>query len=125
MFERLKKLAGDDGELILGLNSSEFILNCKGKLPYYDYHQRMLNLKTLPTVDDVVANVAGADLKPTLQLVKPDILAVGSDWHYPKDYLKQINVTFKWLAMNGILLVYVPSLEREHSSDIRKSLWKV
>lgn len=125
MFERCKALAGDGGKLVLALNSSEFIYQCKGRLPYYDFIQRKMNLKTLDVVDEVVTNLAGSDIKPTLEMVKPDIIAVGSDWHHPKDYLKQLDVTFEWLAKRNILLVYVPSLEREHSSDIRKKLWKV
>lgn len=39
---------------------------------------------------------------------KPDIITISTDWLYPKDYLKQINITEQELRAWKIDLIFIP-----------------
>lgn len=81
-----KKLAD---KVIVSLNTDEFIKEYKGATPIMNYEEREKSLLNLKYVDEVVSNTDGYDSKPTIISVKPDILAIGSDWAL-KDYYKQV-----------------------------------
>lgn len=121
LFERCKKLVGEDGEVVVGLNTDDFIAKYKGKHPVLTYNERLKNIMSCKWVDDVIMNYGKEDLSPLLADVEPNILAVGSDWA-KKDYYTQIGVSKEELDMLDILLVYLPYTDEISSTEIKKRL---
>lgn len=121
LLRRCRLLAGEDGEVIVILNLDEFVEAYKGRRPVIGFQDRAAVLRAMRDVDVVVANVGGADLKVTLEEVRPDILVVGSDWQ-DKDYHAQIGATPSWLRSRGINLIYHPYTPHISSTAIRERL---
>lgn len=95
------------GEVIVSLNTDEFIQEYKGKPPVMSYEEREAVLRGLRSVYDVVPNVGGADSRISIDIESPDIIAIGSDWAR-KDYYKQMMFDQDWLDERGIALMYIP-----------------
>ena len=106
------------GEVVVALNTDEFIAAYKGKPPVMSYEERKTVLEACRFVSAVVKNENGADSKPTIQEVMPDAIVIGSDWAR-KDYHKQMGFTQDWLDSLGIWLVYVP-----YTADISSTIIK-
>ena len=102
-----KQLVGRNGLVVVSLNTDEFIKEFKGKTPLMSYKERKAVLEGCRYVDLVVVNVGGKDSKKTIEIVRPDIVAIGTDWAR-KNYYKQMMFTQEWLDERGILLVYLP-----------------
>ncbi|MFI5843798.1 adenylyltransferase/cytidyltransferase family protein [Catenuloplanes sp. NPDC051500] len=107
LLKNCKRLAGD-GEVVVALNTDEFVEQFKGRRPAVSYAGRKEVLESCRYVSRVIPNTDGADSKPTILSVRPDVIAIGVDWAPPKDYYAQMNFTAQWLDENGILLVYLP-----------------
>ena len=120
LLQRCRGLAGDS-IVVVSLNTDEFITAYKGRPPTIAYRDRCEVLAACRYVDRVVENVGGADSKPAIDDVRPDIIAVGSDWE-GRDYHAQMSFTQEWLDERGIRLVYLPYTEGVSSSAIRANL---
>lgn len=116
-----KQIVGEDGEVIVSLNTDEFIVEYKKKAPVISYEDRAEVLMACKYVDNVVANTGGADSKVAIASVHPDIIAIGSDWAR-KDYYKQMNFDQDWLDWMGISLMYIPYTKGISSTDIKTRL---
>ncbi len=105
------------GEVIVGVNSSGFVMAHKG------FYPEPADVRAQPIMNrgDIDAWFENDDesLQWHIDRHRPTILAIGSDWA-GKDYLGQIGMTWKQLWHLGCNIAYVPSLERVHSSDLRK-----
>ena len=99
----------EEGEVVVALNTDDFVEAYKGRRPVMSYKERMEVLLAIRWVDRVVPNLSGADSKPTIVRVKPDVVAIGEDWKN-KDYYAQMQFTPEWLSERCISLVYVPLL---------------
>jgi len=119
--KRCKDLSGQDGEVIVSLNTDEFIKAYKGKGLVMTYEERRKALLSCRYVDDVVANLGGADSKLAIELVKPDLVVIGSDWAR-RDYYAQMQFDQDWLDERGITLCYVPYTQGISSTDIKSRL---
>ena len=117
------KIAGNDGTVVVSLNTDEFIAEFKGKPPIISYEDRKDVLLSCAWVDEVIPNVGGADSKPAISMVNPDFVVVGSDWA-KKDYYAQMQFTQEWLDENDITLIYIPYTEGISSTEIKKRLMK-
>ncbi len=106
LLKQCSALAGPDGRVVVALNTDEFIRQYKGRPPIIGFDQRALVLEACRYVDEVVPNIGGADSRPTIKWVKPDIIAVGADWE-SKDYLGQLGVTQEFLDDRQITVEYV------------------
>lgn len=113
-----KKLAGEGGVVTVSLNTDEFVQEYKGFKPVQDYRNRARNLLKTGLVDYVIENSGGADSKPAIIEVRPDIIVIGSDWA-KKNYYAQMGFTSEWLDDKAILLVYVPYTEGVSSTIFR------
>jgi cytidyltransferase-like protein len=104
------------GSLTVGVNSDEFVKTFKAA-PIMNQGERSLAIMGLgyPTV---LNHSAGKEL---IEHVRPDILAVGSDWAR-KDYLKQIGVTQDWLDSMNIILAYIPRRLDISSTEIKRRI---
>ena len=106
LFYWCRKIAGD-GEVIISLNTDEFVEQFKGHKPSMCYEDRKAILEALSMIDMVIPNSGGADSKPAILNWKPDVIVVGSDW-LKKDYCKQMGFTPEWLEEQKIALMYIP-----------------
>jgi glycerol-3-phosphate cytidylyltransferase len=119
--ERCKELAGPDGEVVVSLNTDEFIKAYKGKGLVMNYAERKTVIEGCRWVDWVVANVGGADSTIAIQYVQPDLIVIGSDWAR-KDYYSQMGFDQDWLDERGIGLCYIPYTKGISSTDIKSRL---
>ena len=120
--KRCKELAGD-GRVVVSLNTDEFIIAYKGKGLVMNYAERATVLLGCRWVDEVVPNVGGADSKPAIDMVNPDLVVIGSDWAR-RDYYAQMQFSQDWLDERGIGLVYIPYTQGISSTDIKARLAK-
>ncbi len=109
------------GKVTVSLNTDEFILEYKGSLPVCSYDERKLVLDNSIYVSNVVPNIGGADSKPSIENVNPDIIAIGTDWAR-KNYYEQMKFTQDWLDEKNIMLLYVPYTKGISSTEIKKRL---
>jgi glycerol-3-phosphate cytidylyltransferase len=102
-----RRLAGDHGVVIIGLNSDEFVQRYKGRPPVVPYSDRLAVLEACRYVDRVTWNYGEENSRPVIEEVRATIIAVGVDWAV-RDYYGQMQLTQAWLDDRGIQLVYVP-----------------
>ena len=107
LFKKIAKLGGENGTLVVGLNTDEFIEKYKGKPPVMTYQERVETIREfLPNTTIIPNDQPDGTMKELIEYVSPDIIVVGSDW-LRKDYLKQIGVTPDYLDEKEIWLTYV------------------
>jgi len=119
--ERCKTLAGENGEVIVSLNTDEFIKAYKGKGLVMNYEERKTVLEGCRWVSSVVPNVGGADSTIAIDYVQPDLIVIGSDWA-KRDYYTQMGFDQDWLDERGIGLAYIPYTKGISSTDIKTRL---
>ena len=104
------------GELIVGVNSDEFVKQYKGRYPVQHQLDRIDNVYKHPAVSDAFLNDGpGIDL---IREQKPELLVIGSDWH--DKYLPQIGVTAEELfAELRCGIVYLPRTAGVSTTDLR------
>ena len=119
--KRCKTLAGPEGKVIVSLNTDEFIKEYKKKGLVMTYEERRKALLSCRYVDDVVPNIGGADSRMAIELVRPDLVVIGSDWAR-KDYYSQMGFDQDWLDERGIGLCYIPYTQGISSTDIKSRL---
>lgn len=110
----------EGGNVVVSLNTDEFVEAYKGHRPVMPYDDRAAVLRALRWVDQVIPNVGGADSKPAIEIVRPDLIVIGADWR-DRDYHAQMQFTPEWLHERGISLVYVDLLPDRSSSRLRET----
>lgn len=91
------------GELLVGVNTDEFVERYKGQRPLFSLSQRLGLIQSLGYRTEANAS-AGRML---VEGVRPDVLVIGSDW-LERDYLAQIDMTRADFDRLDIDLIYVP-----------------
>ncbi len=121
VFRQLRALA-DGGQVVIALNTDDFVEEFKGHRPVQTYEERAEVLAACRYVDRVVPNLGGADSRPALEAVAPDILAAGHDWasHDDSKYCRQMGFTRDWLVERRIRLVYLDWLPGHSSTNLRE-----
>lgn len=119
-----RKLAGENGRVIVSLNTDEFIQRYKQKPPVMNYKEREECLMGSKYVDEVIPNIGGEDSKKTILKMREsiDLVVIGSDWH-AKDYLKQMGFTWEWLEKNEIGICYVPYTSNISTTKIKERIY--
>lgn len=115
------KQCAEHGQVTVALNLDDFITEYKGKPPVMSYDERRDILMASRYVSSVVPNFGGANSKPAIEFVQPDVIAVGSDWA-KRDYYKQMRFTQDWLDEHNIQLLYIPYTIGISTTDIKKRL---
>lgn len=122
-----KRIAGEDGKVIVGLNTDEFIGRFKTNLPVQEYRERKLMLESCRYVDAVVKNIGEEDSKITIEEVmlrwKVDIIAIGTDWAN-RDYYAQMKFTKEWLDAKDLILVYIDRRTGQSTTNLKEQLKK-
>ena len=113
-----RRLAGEDGKVIVALNEDAFIQAYKGKPPIMSFAERKEVLLGCKYVDAVISNIGGADSKPSIEQVMPDLIVIGDDWAR-KDYYAQMQFSREWLDQLEIQLVYVPYTPGISTTDLK------
>ena len=116
-----RRLAGDDGVVVVSLNQDAFIQAYKGKSPIMTFEERKEILLGCKYVDRVIPNVGGADSKPAIESVMPDFIVIGDDWAR-RDYYAQMQFTQAWLDDLEIQLVYVPYTQGISTTDLKRRI---
>jgi len=109
------------GSVTVALNTDEFIQQFKGHKPVMSYAERYEVLNSCKYVSEVVPNLSGADSRPTISLIQPDIIVVGDDWKN-KDYCKQMGFTEDWLRARNVKLIYVPYTQNISTTEIKRRI---
>lgn len=109
------------GDVYVSLNTDDFVESYKGERPVISYEDRKEVLLSCRYVKDVIMNIGNKDSKIAIDIVKPSIIAIGSDWAN-KNYYDQMGFTQDWLDERGIGIVYFPYTKTISSSMIKKSL---
>lgn len=115
------RMCHEVGQVIVSLNTDEFIEAYKGKRPVMSFAERAYVLESCRYVHFVTENSGGADSKVAIDRWTPDIIAIGSDWAR-KDYYKQMGFTQDWLDEMGISLMYIPYTSGISSTNIKRRL---
>jgi len=119
-----RRLAGDNGKVIVALNEDDFIQAYKGRPPIMSFAERKEVLLACKYVDGVVPNFSGADSKPCIGSVQPDLIVIGDDWAR-KDYYAQMQFTQAWLDKHNIGLVYVPYTQGISTTELKQRIKKL
>ena len=119
-----RRLAGDDGKVIVALNEDDFIEAYKGRPPIMSFSERKEVLLACKYVDGVVPNFSGADSKPCIGSVQPDLVVIGDDWA-KRDYYAQMQFTQAWLDKHDIGLVYVPYTQGVSTTELKQRIKKL
>lgn len=98
----LRQCARLGGQLVVGVSTGQFASSFKRR-PVMSERERCLAVSQLG-YETYLSNSAGREL---IDLVRPAVLAVGSDWAR-KDYYAQVDVTQDWLDEREVILAYVP-----------------
>lgn len=123
-----RQLAGPDGRVVVSLNTDEFVASYKGRPPVQAYDLRADMLRACRLVDLVVCNVGGADSRPAIEVVRPDILAIGDDWYDPDAedpearYHRQLGLTREWLAERDLRIAYIPRTRGISTTGLRAAV---
>ena len=115
--------AAELGEVVVALNTDEFIVEYKSKAPVMTYAERRAVLLGCKWVSQVVPNAGGADSRIAIDQVKPDYIIVGSDWAR-RDYYYQMGFDQDWLDERGIGLIYIPYTDGISTTAIKQRLSK-
>ena len=107
--------------VVVSLNTDEFIEEYKGKPPVISYADRRDVLLACRYVDAVIPNSGGADSKPAIEEIMPDIIAIGTDWAR-RDYYYQMGFDQDWLDERGIALCYIPYTQGISSTAIKERM---
>lgn len=102
------------GNLTIGLGADKYVEQYK-RVPVHNYDMRKAALLELPWVQDVVKRDR-VDTRALFRTVLPDILITGFEW-YNQPYLEASGISLDYLNMRNIALVYLPSLNRWHTTD--------
>jgi glycerol-3-phosphate cytidylyltransferase len=108
-YQLMRQIKGlfPQSRLVVGVNQDDFIERFKGKKPLFCYQERAEAIGLIDLVDEVLPNTGGEDSTQLIRRVKPNVIAIGSDW-LRRDYCKQMNFTPEYLEVKRIALVYIP-----------------
>jgi glycerol-3-phosphate cytidylyltransferase len=99
-------------KLVVCVSSDDYVLNKKGHLPIIPYTQRLRMVSAMKLVDEVGIQSLDITKKDSVNLFKPDVVFVGSDWQGKK-----------WDGEDlGIPVVYLPYTREITSTILRKKL---
>lgn len=121
LLSQCRAIAGPDGRVIVALNTDDFVFSYKKIVPTHSFEDRRRMLMALRDVDLVVTNTGREDSRIAIDVVRPDVIAIGDDWK-GRDYHAQMGFSQEWLDRRYIELIYLPLKAGISSTYIRESL---
>jgi FAD synthetase len=79
LLEEAKRLGGLKAKLVVIVARDETILRLKGRLPVIQEDQRRAVVEALKVVDEALLGYEDLDMSTVIDLIQPDIIAVGYD----------------------------------------------
>lgn len=121
-FRQMRDWVGTRGEVVIGLNRDAFVERFKGHPTVQSLADRIEVVSSIRYVDRVVENFGDEDSKAVLELIRPDIIAVGHDWWSLDDsrYCQQMGFTPEWLRERQIVLRYMAWMPDRSSTNLRQ-----
>ena len=121
-----KRIAGESGYVIVGLNTDEFIERFKSNKPIKSYREREMVLEACRYVDYVIPNIGEENSIKTIEQWNSwkraiEIVAIGSDWA-GRDYYGQMGFTKEWLDKKDIILIYIDRRTGMSTTKIKDKL---
>lgn len=116
-------LAGPWGSLVVGLNRDEFVERFKGARPAQSYEERFQMLRAIRGVTMVLPNFGDEHAGLLIDLVRPNIITIGSDWA-GKDYLGQLHIDRKFVQDRGIQIKYIPRTTGQSTTALKQKIRK-
>lgn len=110
----LKECERYGDEVMVGVNTDAFVEKYKGKKPTYTQWERLALIKALGYKTDLNTS-AGREM---IERVKPNVLAIGSDWAR-KDYYAQVDVDQDYMDLNNITMIYIPRVGTLSSTELK------
>ena len=110
LLQRAKALAGDGGQLIVGVSTDRFNWVEKHKKSTIPYEQRAEIVAALKCVDEVIPE-DDWDMKRDIIEKKIDIFCMGSDWEGKFDFLNEV-----------CKVVYFPRTEGISSTELKSEI---
>lgn len=120
LFAACRALAGPEGRVVVSVNRDEFVVRYKRRAPVHPYLVRAELVAACRFVDLVVCNIGDEDSGIAIDVVRPDVIAIGSDWQ-DKDYLAQLGITQGWLDERDLSIEYIPRTRGVSSSALRSA----
>lgn len=102
---RLLERAARYGELHVGVNTSEFVTEYKGRPPQVPLNERVAIVAALRCVHAAYPSYGPG--RSLIERVAPDLVAAGDDWMH-RGYPEQLGVTLEWLHRRRITLAFLP-----------------
>jgi cytidyltransferase-like protein len=104
-------------KVTVGLRSDELVEVYRGHPPVFSWPERAGLIAELG-YEIATSDEPGVDL---IRRLRPDILAVGSDWA-EKDVYARYKIDRLELTTLGVLLVYIPRTEGISTSELKRRL---
>lgn len=109
-------------QVVVGLNTDEFVRKYKGFAPAMTWKERKDAIKTVFCDIEVVANgQENGSVTDVLDAIKPSLLVIGSDW-LRKPYLPQLGLRPEDIEERNIELLYTPYTPGISTTEIKKRL---
>lgn len=128
LLEACKRIAGEDGKVVVCVNTDEFIERFKKRAPVQTLRERQRVLRACKYVDYVITNHGEEDSTKNIEewnvmLPKIDIVAIGTDWA-GRDYYGQMGFTREWLDEQDIILIYIDRRTGQSTTNLKEQLRK-
>lgn len=124
LLEACRRIAGENGEVVVAINTDEFIERFKHNRPIQSFRERKLMLESCRYVDKVIPNIGEENSTVTIDDEGGvDIVAIGSDWA-GRDYYGQMGFTKEWLDERRMILIYIDRRTGQSTTNIKERLRK-
>lgn len=115
----LRRAACFGDKLVVGVPSDEVVIEDKGDLPIIPLIDRLEMLQSLKFVDSAIPYYE-LEFITHLDMIRPDILTVGSTWGCDRRHLD----AEKWVKDNHRRFIKLPYCEYESTTDIKRRVTK-
>jgi len=115
-----KRIAGEEGRLVVVVASDRVVRNRKGRSPVLPQDQRIMIVKAIRYVDEVIAGTPDLDICDILRRVRPDIVVLG----YDQTWLRKLVEEAAREARLSISIVQLPRfpVKPGSSTEVRRRL---
>lgn len=109
--------------VVVAVNRDAFVGRYKGHRPVQPLEHRMEVLRAVRYVDHVVPNIGDEDGGAVIDCIRPNVVAIGSDWldpgHDERRYHAQLGIDADWLEGKHVRIVYVARTRGTSSTALR------
>lgn len=113
----LKQCSQLADEVIVGVRSDLMVEHLRGHPPIFSFPERSRLIREL----GYEVRMSDESGQAIIQSIKPDFLAVGSDW-INRDLMSRYGITPTWLAEHGITLAFIPYTTGISTTELKRRL---